>query len=328
MVFRNLDYIRRHDQHCLPTLIRAIAMYQAYQKGECLSEHTVWEFLYHETGYQHGLNREQVIAQMATAISHLLNQINFVHSSTQRCHSHTAVWWELDHIVKHNHHGKICVENLIHHIVADDKDNTTNNNYYNHNYSSTNYNKINNVNNKTNSFDNNKDDTAYNYYNSIKINYNNVRIDNKKQQHYAYISFNNTKGQSTECSRIRTVEELGKFHQLYPQLNTDCSNYVSTSNLIVRELCDFVPNSLYWKPGRKVVDACNTLQTYQPVATFSSAIFPVDGLAGIFLGCTSTSIRIATQECGGTFKILELSRHPTQSERFTHTALNYYVINY
>ncbi|XP_061188033.1 integumentary mucin C.1-like [Saccostrea echinata] len=137
-----------------------------------------------------------------------------------------------------------------------------------------------------------------------------------------------TTGQFTECSKIRTVTELAKYQQLYPHFNTDCSSHISTSNLIVRDLCDSVPSSKYWKPGTKVVDACETLKPYQPVATFIFSTYPVDGLAGVFLGCTSTSLRIATQECGGKFEIIEFPLHPSHLESFTHTASNFYVVSY
>ncbi|XP_055995846.1 uncharacterized protein LOC125646489 isoform X2 [Ostrea edulis] len=132
--------------------------YAAYKKGECLSEHTVWSFLYYETGYHNGLRRESVIQEMAAlfpngtddtcvctknkdmhfvslghqdyanscstynsdyrgAISHLLDHMNSVHSSPQTCHSHTAIWQELNQIAKHNY-GTSCVQDLIHHLYA------------------------------------------------------------------------------------------------------------------------------------------------------------------------------------------------------------------
>ncbi|XP_048729886.2 integumentary mucin C.1-like [Ostrea edulis] len=137
-----------------------------------------------------------------------------------------------------------------------------------------------------------------------------------------------TSGQSTLCSKIRTITELARFQQLYPQFNVDCSNHVSTSTFIIRDLCDSVPSSQHWKPGTRVIDACDNLKLYQPVATFSSSIYPVDGLAGIFLGCTSTSVKVATQECGGKFEIKELSRNINHPESFTHTASNYYLLSY
>ncbi|XP_062580782.1 uncharacterized protein LOC134242692 [Saccostrea cucullata] len=51
-----------------------------------------------------------------SAISHFLDQMNIAHSTSQSCHSHTAVWQELAEIVEHNHDGHDCAENLIRHL--------------------------------------------------------------------------------------------------------------------------------------------------------------------------------------------------------------------
>lgn len=134
---------------------------------------------------------------------------------------------------------------------------------------------------------------------------------------------------TTVCSKIHTIEELAKYQQIYPEFNTDCSNQISASNLIVRKLCPSVPVTQNWKPGFKVTESCDILKSYIPVATFNpSSEYPLDGLAGVFIGCTDSSIKIATQECGGRFSILELPRQPAQAESFTHTASNYHVVMY
>lgn len=64
-------------------------------------------------------------------------------------------------------------------------------------------------------------------------------------------------GHTTQCLKIHTIEELAKYQQMYPELNTDCSNHISTSNLIVRSLCPSVPVTQNWKPGVKVILSCH-----------------------------------------------------------------------
>lgn len=57
---------------------------------------------------------------------------------------------------------------------------------------------------------------------------------------------------TTVCSKILIIEELAKYQQMYPEFNTDCSNQISASNLIVKKLCPSVPVTQIWKPGFKV----------------------------------------------------------------------------
>ncbi|XP_055995847.1 uncharacterized protein LOC125647484 [Ostrea edulis] len=133
--------------------------------------------------------------------------------------------------------------------------------------------------------------------------------------------------ETMNCSKILTVTELARFQQLYPHFNTDCSNNNSVSNLIMSDLCD-VPVSQFWRPGQRVVDSCGTLSLYSAVATFTAGGYPADGLAGVFVGCTSSTIKIATQECGGKFEILEISRHSIHPTSFIHTASNYFTVTF
>uniref|UniRef100_A0A8W8NGD1 Uncharacterized protein n=1 Tax=Magallana gigas TaxID=29159 RepID=A0A8W8NGD1_MAGGI len=136
--------------------------YDAYIKGDCLSEHTVWSFLMDENSNQYfGQSREQLIEQMTAlypdgtdnscicskkfdliypylpsedyqwartcrhsdsqyhtsyenAIAHLFGYHSHHYHSTQTCHSHAAVWQELNRILKHDHHPVHCLETLIH----------------------------------------------------------------------------------------------------------------------------------------------------------------------------------------------------------------------
>ncbi|XP_052716038.1 mucin-3A-like isoform X2 [Crassostrea angulata] len=135
--------------------------YEAYIKGDCLSEHTVWSFLMEEnSNHYFGQSREQLVEQMAAlysdgtdnkcicskkfdlnypylpsedyqwartcrhsdshyhtsfanAITHLFGHYSH-HHSTQTCHSHAAVWQELNRILKHDHHPVHCLETLVH----------------------------------------------------------------------------------------------------------------------------------------------------------------------------------------------------------------------
>ncbi|XP_062608295.1 uncharacterized protein LOC134270130 [Saccostrea cucullata] len=266
------------------------------------------------------------------ALAHLLDNQIAVSPTARSCHSHTSVWRELNNILQHNHDGKRCLVDLINHLhgaVFRQGDPCSC-----HAVSSTT---------KTTKATKQPSTTTPTPQPTTTTTPSPSTTTTTTTQPTTTTSpsttttrtissttstVTSTTSQSTECSKIRTVTELAKFQQIYPEFNTNCSRRISTSNLIVRDLCDFVPISKYWKPGKRVVDACDTLKPYIPVATFSSSTYPLDGLAGVFLGCTDTSLRIATQECGGKFEIQEFARHATHFETFAHIASNFYEITY
>ncbi|XP_062569035.1 salivary glue protein Sgs-3-like [Saccostrea cucullata] len=282
------------------------------------------------------------------ALAHLLDYQQAVRPTAQICHSHTSVWRELNNILQHNDRGERCLENLISHLYVSvfhqgdpcschavstttkattqpstatitTTTSTTTTTLPSTTTTTT-------LPTTTNSPSTTTATTSKPTITSTETTNSHSTTTSKSSSSTPTVS--STLGQSTECSKIRTVTELAKFQQLYPEFNTNCTRRISTSNLIVRDLCDFVPISKFWKPGKRVVDACNTLKPYTPVATFSSSTYPLDGLAGVFLGCTNTSLRIATQECGGKFEIQEFARHATHFETFTHIASNFYEITY
>lgn len=131
------------------------------------------------------------------------------------------------------------------------------------------------------------------------------------------------------CSKIQTIEELAKYQEIYPEFNSICSNQALVSDLIVRLLCPSVPLAQNWKPGVKarvlnknntrvlwiyfykqiwcsifntisrliqVTESCGILKTYIPVATFNAlSKYPSDGQAGVFLGCTNSTIKVCNK---------------------------------
>ncbi|XP_065939596.1 uncharacterized protein [Magallana gigas] len=377
--------------------------YNAYIKGDCLSEHTVWSFLMeeHSTLY-HGQNRETLIEHMAAlypdgtdnkcvcsktfdlhyphtssedyhwsfacsnsahgynyypssyqnAITHLFGS-PYQHQTRQTCHSHAAVWHELNRIVKHNHDPVRCLETLIH--ILRDAVEKQGDPCHCHPVASTTRPTETTTKMTTTTIDltttqsTTKSTTAQPTTKTTQLATLTTKPTTTRsttattklttvaatQTSFNWVTIKNTTsstvavGHTTQCLKIHTIEELAKYQQMYPELNTDCSNHISTSNLIVRSLCPSVPVTQNWKPGVKVTESCDILKTYIPVATFTpSSEYPPDGLAGVFLGCTDSSIKIATQECGGRFSILELPRQPAQSESFTNTASNYHVVMY
>lgn len=70
----------------------------------------------------------------------------------------------------------------------------------------------------------------------------------------AKCSFNYTflVGPMHYCSKIKTVEALAEFQQMYPQIGQDCSGQRSASDLITTDLCGFNVTSQSWRPGSKV----------------------------------------------------------------------------
>eukprot|EP00105_Crassostrea_gigas_P044707 XP_019928855.1 PREDICTED: uncharacterized protein LOC105343175 [Crassostrea gigas] len=95
------------------------------------------------------------------------------------------------------------------------------------------------------------------------------------------------------CSKIKTVEALAEFQQMYPQIGQDCSGQRSASDLITTDLCGFNVTSQSWRPGSKVSDFCDvTSNLYSAVATFKNGGYPSDGLAGVYVGCTATSVKL------------------------------------
>ncbi|XP_062604250.1 guanine exchange factor for Rac 30-like [Saccostrea cucullata] len=226
------------------------------------------------------------------ALAHLLDYQQAVRPTAQICHSHTSVWRELNNILQHNDRGVRCLENLISHLYVSvfhqgdpcschavsttTKATTQPSTATITTTTSTTTTTLPSTTTTTTL------PTTTNSPSTTTATTSKPTITSTETTN----SHSTTTSQSTECSKIRTVTELGKFQQLYPEFNTNCSRRISTSNLIVRDLCDFVPISKYWKPGKK------------------------GWLAGGFLGCTNTSLRIATQECGGKFEIQEFAHMP------------------
>lgn len=280
------------------------------------------------------------------AITHFLSA-QYSSSTKQTCHSHAAVWQELNRIVKHNHDPVHCVETLIH--IMRDAVNKQGDPCQCHSVASTTQTRqttstqptttkppqtsttrttittVPTSSATTTTQTMTTTQTTTTTQAMTKSPTTTTTATTTRPSHSTTQSIVHTSG----CSKIQTIEELAKYQEIYPEFNSICSNQALVSDLIVRLLCPSVPLAQNWKPGVKVTESCGILKTYIPVATFNAlSKYPSDGQAGVFLGCTNSTIKIATQECGGRFSILELPRQPAQAESFTHTASNYHVVMY
>ncbi|XP_011452549.3 mucin-3B [Magallana gigas] len=308
------------------------------------------------------------------AITHFLS-VQYSSSTKQTCHSHAAVWQELNRIVKHNHDPIHCVETLIH--IMRDAVNTQGDPCQCHSVASTPQTTqttsskptttkppptsttqttittaptgtTTQTTTTTTTQTTSKPTTAKPPPTSTTQTITTAPTATTTTASTAITTTTQTTRtttiatttrpshsttqsivQTTGCSKIQTIEELAKYQEIYPEFNSICSNQALVSDLIVRMLCPSVPLAQNWKPGVKVTESCGILKNYIPVATFNAlSKYPSDGQAGVFLGCTNSTIKIATQECGGRFSILEIPRQPTQGESFTHSASNYHVVMY
>ncbi|KAL3854203.1 hypothetical protein ACJMK2_013481 [Sinanodonta woodiana] len=76
---------------------------------------------------------------------------------------------------------------------------------------------------------------------------------------------------------------------------------------LVFNLCPNTNGTSQWKVGQNVMNNCQTIPLYAPVATFINGAYSSNGgLAGIFLGCLPDGFKLAVQECGSNSNILNL----------------------
>lgn len=275
-------------------------LYHAFEAGECLSEHTVWSFLHNNL--PSGMSQADVINHMADI---------YPQGTDSKC-----VCTKRFDLQFHSwHHDNVydCLKDhvfngLFYHLQQTRNHHTT---QYCHSHMSV--------------------------WKNLKIlleHRNNRCVDNLVSHLLVSLRDHGDpcschQGPIHRCSKIDTVEALAEFQQMYPQIGQDCLGQRSASHLITTDLCGLNVTSQSWRPGSKVSDFCDvTSNLYSAVATFRNGGYPSDGLAGVYVGCTATSVKIATQECGGKFEIVEIPRNPSPTDIFTHTISNYYAITF
>lgn len=295
-------------------------LYHAYETGVCLSEHTVWSFLHNHL--PSGMSQADVINHMADIYPHGTDskcactkrfdlQFHWLHHDiVDNClkdHMFSGTFYHL----QNTHHHHVTQNCHSHMSVWKDL-------------------KI-----LLDHLDHRNDRCVDNLVNHLLVS---LQDRGDPCSCHQVISTTTTKaptsstsspGPMHHCSKIKTVEALAEFQQMYPQIGQDCSGQRSASDLITTDLCGFNVTSQNWRPGSKVSDFCDvTSNLYSAVATFRNGGYPSDGLAGVYVGCNATSVKIATQECGGKFEIVEIPRNPSPTDTFTHSISNYYAITF
>lgn len=109
------------------------------------------------------------------------------------------------------------------------------------------------------------------------------------------------------CPKLSTVLDIAQ-HNIASNVNASLcpSGTHQSPEAFVLNHCT-VEHPATWIQGLKVMDNCNTIPLYTPVATFfSSGYVSNGGIAGVFLGCLPNGFKIGVQPCDQTPNIAHI----------------------
>ncbi|XP_033728788.1 uncharacterized protein LOC117317927 isoform X2 [Pecten maximus] len=127
------------------------------------------------------------------------------------------------------------------------------------------------------------------------------------------------------CQKLETLIALAHNSYLVDNAAPCPSGGHSKAEATVVDLCS-APASISWHKGYNVLDHCKDIPQYSAIAAFAGNIYLGDGLAGIFISCNTTTIKIATQRCDHPMEVLTVVRG--SRDQYTHMAENYYTIQW
>lgn len=101
----------------------------------------------------------------------------------------------------------------------------------------------------------------------------------------------------------------------------------SQSEALVLNTCH-ADSPATWKSGYNVMQNCDRIPRYTPIATFLFGMYSMDGssLSGVFINCTPNGFKMAVQVCGHGPLIFEVQTGLNHSGR--ENPYNYYTVNW
>ncbi|OWF44604.1 uncharacterized protein LOC110458129 [Mizuhopecten yessoensis] len=90
-------------------------------------------------------------------------------------------------------------------------------------------------------------------------------------------------------------------------------------------LCNATDSST-WIKGQQVTSHCDSIPLYSAIASFAGPVYTHDGLAGVFLGCNSTHVSIASEDCTHGLSVFSIPRDSRDS--YVHSAVNYFTLTW
>lgn len=83
-----------------------------------------------------------------------------------------------------------------------------------------------------------------------------------------------------------------------------------------------------WKSGYNVMQNCDRIPRYTPIATFVFGMYSMDGssMSGVFINCTPNGFKMAVQVCGHGPLIFEVQTGPNHSGR--ENPYSYYTVDW
>ncbi|XP_021365403.1 uncharacterized protein LOC110458140 isoform X2 [Mizuhopecten yessoensis] len=127
------------------------------------------------------------------------------------------------------------------------------------------------------------------------------------------------------CNTIALTIGLA-YGEVLKEGNFTCSDGShALSEATPMKLCNATDSSK-WIKGQHVISHCDSIPMFSAIASFAGQVYTHDGLAGVFLGCNSTHISIASEDCTQGLTRFYIPRDGRDS--YIHSAINYFTISW
>ncbi|XP_060579178.1 neurogenic locus notch homolog protein 2-like [Ruditapes philippinarum] len=138
---------------------------------------------------------------------------------------------------------------------------------------------------------------------------------------YTHSTKNSISSVHHTCDKFNSVFGVAEKVIAMNQNASECtSGRHSSPDAYVLANCDVSHTSL-WKQGIKVMNECDTLPSYTPIAVFNNGVFkPESYFCGIFLGClhNETGIKMIMQRCDANPSIVHITSGQFNSNPFSY----------